>query len=49
MMLVVKISPSFFVNYRPSTNARGCGGRMGQGMAVGQMEDDVMMKRGEMR
>jgi hypothetical protein len=41
MMLVVKISPSFFVN------SRGCGGRMGQGMAVGQMEDDVMMKRGE--
>jgi hypothetical protein len=42
MMLVVKISPSFFVHHRPSINARGCGGWRGRGMAVRQVENDAM-------
>jgi hypothetical protein len=45
MMLVVKISPSFFIHHRPSMHARGCGGggRMEGEMAVGQVEDDAMI------
>jgi hypothetical protein len=46
MMLLVKVSPSFFVHYRLSMKARGCRGQMGRGMAVGQVGDNAMMGRG---